>query len=176
MLKSNEVTPGTAKRFDSRENGTPANHPTLIVVYSLPPTPNLSLSKQVSHPTPTDGQVITYTLVVANSGDANATGAVVSDTLPAGLTFIGPVVINPPGAGVPGAPPTLASGLTITAGQQVTLTFPITVSTGLSGTTLIANTAAVTSVEVTTPVTGMVVITVINSPFRMYLPLIIRGN
>jgi uncharacterized repeat protein (TIGR01451 family) len=55
-----------------------------------PPTPSkidLSLSKSVSNATPQIGSDIVYTVTVANSGPAVATGVKVKDDLPAGLNF-----------------------------------------------------------------------------------------
>ena len=49
---------------------------------------DLSLAKIVNDNTPTNGQNITFTLTVSNAGPGNATGVVVEDILPAGLTFV----------------------------------------------------------------------------------------
>ena len=122
----------------------------------------LSLAKTVDDGTPDPGQLITYTITVDNSGALTATNGLISDTLPNDLTFAGPVTLDPPGAGTTGTPPTLASGLTIAGGGRITLTFPVTVNTGLAGGTVRTNTAAVTSTEVTTPQTGAVGVTINN--------------
>lgn len=50
--------------------------------------PKLTIKKSISQPTAKRGDVATYTLTVANIGDANATNATVEDTLPAGLSFV----------------------------------------------------------------------------------------
>jgi uncharacterized repeat protein (TIGR01451 family)/fimbrial isopeptide formation D2 family protein len=115
---------------------------------------NLALTKLASTTYPTAGQRITYTLTVANTfTDTAMTGALVSDTLPAGLSLAGPVTLDPPGAGTAGgAPPLLAYNLTISPGQSVDVTFPVTVAEGLPATTVITNTATITSNEVLTPV------------------------
>lgn len=131
--------------------------------------PSLSLTKQVDQVTPQTGSQVNYTVVVANSGDGNATGVVVLDTLSAGLNFTGPVTLDPPQAGATLAQtgadlPTLAAGLTITAGQQITLTFPATIGTALSTGAVLTNTASVTSAEVSTPHTHAVTLTVVTAP------------
>ena len=42
LLLGGESTSATSKRFDSKENDTPANRPVLEVEFSLPPVPGLS--------------------------------------------------------------------------------------------------------------------------------------
>jgi len=125
---------------------------------------NLTLSKQVDNPAPLPGQTITFTLVVANT-DLTVTNGLISDTLPAGLNFLGPITLQPAAAGTVGAaPPTLASGLTISSGQRVTVTFPVTVSYGLAAGTQLANTASASATEVSTPASATTVVTVGNAP------------
>ncbi len=98
-------------------------------------------------------------MTIANSGDGDANSAVISDTLDANLSFVD--------LGCPDARstrrqprataadlPTLASGVAITAGEEVTLTFQAMVNSDAAGGTQIANTAAVTSSEVAIPVSG----------------------
>ena len=48
---------------------------------------DLSIVKTVDDPTPNIGQVITFTLTVVNNGPDVATGASVSDIIPAGFTY-----------------------------------------------------------------------------------------
>jgi uncharacterized repeat protein (TIGR01451 family) len=137
--------------------------------------PLLSLTKSASAVFVTPGQTLTYTLVIYNAGYSDATQALISDTMPAGINFVGPVRLDPPGAELP-APilPTLASSLTITQHQAITLTFPVTVSTGLAEGTRISNTAAITSLEVVAPVTGTRIVIVPIS--RIYLPAIYKNS
>ncbi len=119
------------------------------------------------------GDVISYTIVVGNSGTLTATGGLISDTLPTHTSFVpGSLQLNPPGAGVVGsAPPTLASGLVITPGQSVSVTFGVTLNTPLPDQTQIVNTASVTSSEVSQPKTSTVSNTVVNKK-KIYLPVI----
>jgi len=98
-----------------------------------------------------------------HNGDVVAiTDALLSDPLPSGLTFAGPVTLDPPGAGTVGPPPTLVSGLTIAPGQSVTVTLPVTVNYGLAAGTTITNTATLSS-GTGAPVEDSVAITVANS-------------
>jgi len=104
-----------------------------------------TVSKWASELTPVPGQVVTFTVAVTNTGPG-LSGGLISDTLPAGLNFVGPITLDPPEAGVMGStPPTLAHSLVISANHQVTVTFPISVAWGLEGGTHITNTAAFTA-------------------------------
>ncbi len=51
------------------------------------PSADLSLIKTVDRATPNVGETVRYTVVVTNSGPDTATGVVVTDPLPAGMTF-----------------------------------------------------------------------------------------
>ena len=61
---------------------------TVPVVIIATPTADLAVDKAVSDPTPNVGDEITYTVTATNNGPNNATGVSVSDSLPAGLTFV----------------------------------------------------------------------------------------
>lgn len=52
------------------------------------PNADLSISKTVDNPLPHVGDIINYTINVFNAGPSNATGVVVNDILPAGLSFV----------------------------------------------------------------------------------------
>lgn len=138
-------------------------HDGLAVLFSYPY--GLSLRKTVDDVVPNPGQRITYTLVL-KSFEQDVTEVVVSDTLPAGLTFAAPVTLDPPQAGAtlaqsPSDLPILASGLTISEGESISLTFPVMVDQNASG--VIVNSAAVTSAEMTEPERDQVAISVIGS-------------
>jgi uncharacterized repeat protein (TIGR01451 family) len=173
LLKMDNETPTqTAKRFGSKDDPTPANRPQLIIHYTPPVSGSaaLTLQKRVNNSAPQAGERITYTVIISNSGLMAASGAVVSDTIPAGLTFIGPVSLSPPAAGLAGSPPGLVTNLTIAAKSLVTVTFPVTVNSGVATGTLISNRAAVTSTEVITPQVGAV--TVVVGGKKVFLPVI----
>jgi uncharacterized repeat protein (TIGR01451 family) len=162
LLQGNETVAKTAKRFDSRENPDPANRPMLIIEYSpAAQTPGLAATKTANDLTPNPGDVLTYTMVIANHGSKTITNVTVSDPLPAGLSFLGPISLTPPQGGATlGPPPALASGLTVTAGTAITLTFPVTVDPALLPGTEITNSATVTSPTAPAPASGSVKVTV----------------
>jgi len=135
--------------------------------------PNLSLVKTVSDGMPDPGDTITYAVVVAGT-TMTATGGVISDTLPNGLTMAGPATLE----GSPGTVaqddsdlPTLARGLTIVPGGRVTVTLPAKVAQDITSPVL-TTTAAITSNEVVTPVTGEVAI---RFP-KVYLPTVLKSG
>jgi uncharacterized repeat protein (TIGR01451 family) len=136
-----------------------------IGAYEL--NPDLVLTKLVTPVMPYPGDTLTYTIIVSNSGLINATNATISDTLPLGLNFIEPIILDPQGAGIVGNSntlPLLAANLVITAGEKITLSFPVTVATNLAGEQNITNTATATSTEVVIPVAGEVSITIASNP------------
>jgi large repetitive protein len=56
---------------------------------SAPTVIDLDVTKTVNNPTPTVGNNVTFTITVSNeAGFATATGVTLSDSLPAGLTFV----------------------------------------------------------------------------------------
>jgi uncharacterized repeat protein (TIGR01451 family) len=65
-------------------------HSEAQVVCAAPPAPKADLSVTLAAaPNPVEvGQILTYTLNVSNAGPSNATGTVLSDVLPAGVTLV----------------------------------------------------------------------------------------
>ncbi len=142
---------------------------------SLPPsttvryTPPLYLLKSVDDPRPAPGQTVTYTFRIGSPDLISDTHVVVSDTLPAELSFVGPVQLEPPQASASlaqnaGDLPNLASAFTVTAGSNITLTFPVQVKTDVVHGTVITNTASITSSAVLTPGISATSLTVTSPP------------
>lgn len=50
--------------------------------------PDVQLTKQVDNPAPNVGDIVEYTVEVRNTGNTSASGIEVTDTLPAGLSFV----------------------------------------------------------------------------------------
>ncbi|MGD2179176.1 MAG: DUF11 domain-containing protein [Anaerolineae bacterium] len=139
--------------------------------------PDLTLGKRVDNAFPQPGQRITYTVAVENSGAADATGGVMSDTLPGGLTLAGPVVLDPADAGTVDNSLVLVTDLTIPSGEAISASFPVTVGSDLPVGIVITNTASVTSTEVGGPVRGTRTIVVTGGlSERIYLPLAMRAS
>ena len=91
----------------------------------IQPLADLSIIKTVSDSHPLLNQQITFSVVVTNNGPGDATGVVVTDPLPAGLTFVS---ANPP-------PPTTYDPISgvwtvgdLAVGASVTLTVTATVT------------------------------------------------
>lgn len=98
---------------------------------------DLSISKTMTPATPAVGDQVTFTLTVTNHGPAAATGIVVSDLLPAGLTYVSD---TGGGAYVPGTGLWTVPGTLAVAGTA-TLSITATVDT----TDAVENTAVITS-------------------------------
>jgi len=92
---------------------------------------DLSISKIVQPLMAAESGTVTYTLQVDNFGPQDATGVVLTDELPTGVTYISS---QPPGVYSP------ATGIwaigTIPNGDQATLTLTAQVNSGTSGTTI----------------------------------------
>ena len=80
------TTVGTATVSATLDNQTVS----LSLMVTPPPTTqaDLAVFKSVSNPTPNVGDTITYTITLDNGGPDPATGVVVGDTLPAGVTYV----------------------------------------------------------------------------------------
>ncbi|MEI8306987.1 MAG: DUF11 domain-containing protein, partial [Chloroflexales bacterium] len=68
-------------------NGNPSEDDQASVILT-PQVADLSVRKTVDNPTPNVGDIVTFTIAVANAGPSNATGVAISEPLPAGLTFV----------------------------------------------------------------------------------------
>ena len=80
---------------------------------------DISLVKTVSNAAPNVGDTVTFTVTVANAGPSDATGVAVEDTLPAGYSGIS----NISNTGTLASSVISWTGLAITAGSAVTLTY-----------------------------------------------------
>lgn len=141
-----------------------------LVQWCLSPSllpPVLVLTKQANEDTPDAGEEISYQIIVTNNGGSQASDVTISDSLPAGITFTGPVELEGSSGEVAQDAsdlPTLASGITILPGDTITVTLPVRVDDSLPGDTVIINSAAASSAETTDPVTGTVSITTASHP------------
>jgi uncharacterized repeat protein (TIGR01451 family) len=88
-----------------------------------PQVADLNLDKTVSNATPNVGDVITFTITVSNAGPNDATGVAVEDLVPNGYGSI----TNISNSGVLSGSTITWSGLSITNGGNIVLTFDATV-------------------------------------------------
>jgi uncharacterized repeat protein (TIGR01451 family) len=144
---------GTGSTTDSNQrcpNGTGGARNT-STYDQFPPTPgtqntcgvvtpeaDLSLTKTDSADPVLAGTSLTYTVTVTNNGPDAATGVVVTDTLPAGVTFVSTSGCAEDAAGVP-----VCTLGTIPAAGSDSYTILVTVDAGTTG--VITNTATTTS-------------------------------
>ena len=98
---------------------------------------DIGVTKTVSDPTPAVGKNVTFTVTATNHGPNNATGIVVTDPIPAGLTLVS--AIPSQGTYTPGTGAWTIGALA--TGASVTLTLTVTVT----GTTPVTNTATRTA-------------------------------
>lgn len=136
-----------AIRFDGTAN---SSHSKLCTASAA----NLVLEKSASASTVVPGSPITYTIDFANTGESNATGARITDTLPVGVTFVGATLNG--AAATPtingqqlvfaiNSAGTITTGQ-VTGGQSGQLVITVTVDKSLaSNVTSLSNTAAVGS-------------------------------
>jgi large repetitive protein len=86
LVNDAEVTASAVPDPDSTPNDG-AGDDFDSVTLNVQQAADLSLIKDVDDPTPNFGDDVTFTLTLTNSGPDEATGVVVTDQLPAGLTF-----------------------------------------------------------------------------------------
>ncbi|MDX2343850.1 MAG: proprotein convertase P-domain-containing protein, partial [Acidimicrobiia bacterium] len=77
------ITTGAAINPRPLDNGTDYESTVCYV-----PGSDIWVTKTVSESAPLEGTTVTYTVTVLNAGPANATGVVVEDLLPAGVTYV----------------------------------------------------------------------------------------
>ncbi len=136
--------------------------------------PALVITKQ-DNPDPVWArELLTYTLTISETGGLfDATGMVVSDTVPANTTCC--LSISDGGAPVGGE--VLWAGLTVSSSQGISVTFVVTVNQVSSGTVIYNNyyRAVISTTQGTTGATGNPVTTTVWAESKSYLPTIQRN-
>jgi len=87
-LNTGEITASDQPDPDSTPNNGIGSEDDIATATTTPTQIDLSLTKTVDDNTPDRNQNITFTVTVSNAGPNQATGVVVNDLLPAGLTFV----------------------------------------------------------------------------------------
>src|SRR5207249_683699 len=148
------ITNGTYS-IDSNETA-PTNGAAITTTVSSAPV--LSISKTDSPDPVNAGSNITYTISYSNTGNANATGVVISDTVPANTSFV-----SATGGG------TLAAGVVtwnigaLAAGASTSVQLVVAVASPLANGTVITNgTYSIDSNE-TAPTNGAAITTTVSS-------------
>ncbi len=133
---------------------------------------DLGVTKVVNDPTPAPGDVITYTVTVANHGPEDATGTWLTDTLPAGVIFGGYTASQ--GVYTDATGLWEINGLPVGAVAKLIITATVNSCLGMVSLT---NTATATSDQLdryTDNNEASAVVTPASAMYCMYLPVIYR--
>ncbi|WP_168222157.1 SdrD B-like domain-containing protein [Aquisphaera giovannonii] len=117
-------------------DASPANN--TASVFIKPRTVDLVIGKVVSDPTPNVGDTVSYTIVVKNGGNDDATGVAVSEVLPTGMVYV-----SSSGDGSYDDTTGVWTVGSVAKGGEATLNLVVTVDTGFST----INTATVSAVD-----------------------------
>ena len=155
------VTAPDGSSLVNRSTLTPAEAPPNAVTLTAPAItvinrPILTTSSKVFsdlNGTPTrPNDVVRYTVTVTNSGNRAATNVVVTDTLPGTLAVVS---VGQGGTNTAGTlrwtSATTAALASVAPGGSVTLTADVRVNAGVANGTVVSNTAAISSAEVSPP-------------------------
>jgi uncharacterized repeat protein (TIGR01451 family) len=148
--------------------GAPFNRSAAVAVNGADLASSAKLASSVAAQS---GELVTYTIVVRNTGGSFPTTVRVTDTLPAGLAYVPGSLSATGGAPDDTSAPTLKWAGVMSATPVVTVTFAVTVTT-LSAESIV-NTAEID------PGFGMIVSrtnSIVVNPFELFLPLIWRSG
>jgi len=135
----------------STEVTTPVTSAPATVTVSNKPT--LTLSKSASPTSASPGGTVTYTLAYGNTGAGAATNTVITDVLPANITYVTGSASNGGSYNATSRTLTWTPG-TVNPNATAQVTFQVTVDNTATVGSTINNTASIASTEVTTPVTS----------------------
>jgi uncharacterized repeat protein (TIGR01451 family) len=139
---------------------------------ALEPRPSLSITKTATPPggDVRPGQSLNYTVVARNTGGAEATGVVISDTLPAGVTLVSRTAS---GGTITSDAPLRVTG-SLPAGEAITLSIEVAVTSEVSG-TLLSNQASVDSNETELVLSQVVSHRVVTNTGTVFLPIVLNN-
>jgi uncharacterized repeat protein (TIGR01451 family) len=123
------------------------------------------MSQTISSPAPKTGQVITYTIAISGQPVTMS----LTDTIPAGLTYLPGTLTATQGAVTQSTAPTLKWSGLLSPTPVVTITYAVTVTT--ASTQTIANTAWLVAGGETISSTA----TILANGLPIYLPVIMRN-
>jgi uncharacterized repeat protein (TIGR01451 family) len=135
-----------------------------------------SSTKEASETTISPGDVLTYTIVVSNTGTEDASTARLSDPIPEHTTYVtGSARTDPPGGGVltETASAVEWSG-SVAVNEPITLTFQVTVDPGVAEGTAITNTVVISDGACGCYREATVLVEAQSPQTELYLPLILK--
>jgi uncharacterized repeat protein (TIGR01451 family) len=151
---ANVICPNTPFNFSAGSTSQEMNNPTskdeLIagdpIIHGDPDDADVDIVKDVNDSSPAVGDTVTFTITVSNSGPDDATGVIVDDLLPTGVTFASAIASQ----GTYDENTGIWTVGDLDASTSATLTIDATVDTGTEGDT-ITNTACVTGLDQVDP-------------------------
>ncbi|MBN1221348.1 MAG: DUF11 domain-containing protein [Anaerolineae bacterium] len=144
---TNALTISNSAQLDLAE--TVGLSTTNFVTHTVISTPSLTLNKLAVPPagqTVVPGGIISYTITVTNSGNGPATSFRITDTVPVSTSLAGAVNTTPGFTPIIGTNVITVDG-TLGAGQTMTVTFAVTISTAVTEGTVFTNTGYVSYAE-----------------------------
>ena len=147
----------------------------IIATIEAPPEqPNLSAStKKPSSLTPRTGDVLTYTILLRNTGRPFTDPVFLTDTVPAGLAYVPGSLTATLGTPNASSVPTLRWTGVLSETRAVTITYRVTVTVPAGTARAISNTVTIASPPLA-PLTRTALIIV--NGHRVFLPVILRQN
>jgi uncharacterized repeat protein (TIGR01451 family) len=140
---------------------------------SLSLAPGLKVTKQADPDPVQAGSLLTYTITVRNTGNTDATGVTITDTIPVSTTFAWADA-----GGTQVGDQVQWTGKTMSAGGSLAVTFAVTVSGTLTDGNIVANADYSVTCAQGVGASGDVVTTTVGSapapPPDIYLPIIMR--
>jgi uncharacterized repeat protein (TIGR01451 family) len=128
-------------RLTGMDGGSVGNRDNQIMSNAIQPLPGLEIAKTTSTPVINAGEVASYTVAVTNDGDGTANGVVITDALPAGVTWT--ETPDSPDCTITGGVNLSCGPLTIAANSSFSVT--VTGVTDAGECPSISNTASFTS-------------------------------
>jgi uncharacterized repeat protein (TIGR01451 family)/CSLREA domain-containing protein len=155
-----------------RDDPVSGNNRAEATITVTAPNADLAMTKNVDDPMPGEGDTVIYTLQVTNNGPAEATGVVVSDTLPSGVSHFAD-----DGDGDYDEATGIWTVGSVDDGATATMVITLTVDADTAGTT-ITNTAVISdsAPDDLNPGNNRANATIIIAEHDIYLPLIVRNS